>query len=119
SLGLRPEHVHPESGLRADRLVLVQAGCTVRDLHGVTVPRGLTLATTGASCGQTLAGAISTGTHGSAFRVGAMPALVRGIHLVTGPGTSVWLEPTSQPAGSDALAAHLGATLVRDDAKFA
>lgn len=119
ALGLSPEHLAPGSPLDRRRLVFVQGGITVYDLHRALVPHGLSLPTTGASCGQTLAGALSTGTHGSAIRYGSMTEMVRGIHLVVGPGRSVWLEPASRPAASDAFCAHLGAEALRDDALFA
>jgi hypothetical protein len=117
-IGLRPAYLAATSILNRKRLVFAQAGCTVFQLHGELVPRGLTLSTTGASCGQTLGGAISTGTHGAAVRFGPMHEMVRGIHLVTSEHRSVWLEPASRPAASDAFCAHLGAEPLRDDALF-
>src|SRR5690606_18289933 len=87
--GLRPEHHAAGSALDRRRLVFAQGGITVYDLHRALMPHGLSLPTTGASCGQTLAGALSTGTHGSAIRYGSMTEMVRGIHLVVGPDRSV------------------------------
>ena len=55
----------------------------------------------GGSNGQTIAGCISTGTHGAALYTGAVHDSVVGIHLVTGPGTHVWLERESYPVASD------------------
>ena len=61
---------------------------------------------------------ISTNTHGSAFRFGATPDFIVGIHLVTGPSKHVYLERASYPVIQDSFADMLGAELVRDDAMF-
>lgn len=78
----------------------------------------LALKTSGASNGQTIAGAISTGTHGSAFRFGAMQEYVVGLHLLSGPDRSFWIERASRPVFSNPLIGVLGAQAIRDDAVF-
>jgi FAD/FMN-containing dehydrogenases len=78
----------------------------------------LALKTSGASNGQTIAGAVSTGTHGSAFGFGAMQDYVIGLHLITGPDRALWIERASRPVFSDALIADLGAEPIRDDQLF-
>jgi hypothetical protein len=102
------------------RLVYLQCGVSVdeanRTLAGLSP--ALALKTSGASNGQTIAGAVSTGTHGSRFRFGSMPDYVTGIHLITGPDSAIWLESKSDPVISDALAAKLGASIVRGDTLF-
>jgi hypothetical protein len=72
----------------------------------------------GGSNGQTIAGCISTGTHGAALYTGAVHDSVVGIHLVTGPDTHVWLERASYPVASDKFINWLGATPYKDDALF-
>jgi hypothetical protein len=72
----------------------------------------------GASNGQTIAGCISTGTHGAALFTGAVHDSVVGIHLVTGSGTHVWLERESYPVASDKFINWLGATPQKNDALF-
>ncbi|MEM9000473.1 MAG: FAD-binding protein [Bacteroidota bacterium] len=72
----------------------------------------------GASNGQTVAGALSTGTHGAAFNVGAIPDFVTGLHLVTGPNTHIWLERASYPVASQEFVDWLDADLLRDDDLF-
>lgn len=56
--------------------------------------RGLSLPTFGTNNGQTAAGIISTGAHGSGFDFGAIHEAVRGLHLKFGPGPrqDVYLE---------------------------
>lgn len=72
----------------------------------------------GASNGQTIAGALSTGTHGAAFNVGAIPDFVVGLHLITGANKHVWLERASYPVASMEFVNWLDADLVQDDEQF-
>ncbi|MBX2804163.1 MAG: FAD-binding protein [Myxococcales bacterium] len=65
------------------RQVTVQAGCNVGRLNEVLDGHGLALANMGSGDFQTVAGAVSTGTHGSASSVGDLSALVIGIDLLT------------------------------------
>ena len=99
-------------------LYLVQAGKNVGELNQTIEGDGQSLPTSGASDGQTIAGAVSTGTHGSAFTYGSMPEFVVGIHLITGPTGNIWLERNSYPVVKDDFVTQLGATLLRDDDAF-
>ena len=47
---------------------------------------------------------MATGTHGSVPSFGGFQDHIRGIHLVTGPGRSVWLEPAGAPTLDPAFA---------------
>src|SRR5205085_12100877 len=68
-------------------LMYLQCGVSVREANGILFdqPTQLALKTSGASNGQTMAGAVATGTHGSRFRFGGMQDYVVGMHLITGP----------------------------------
>lgn len=110
--------IGPSYGGDQAGLVYLQCGMSVYEVNKyLDQTYGRALKTTGASNGQTIVGAISTGTHGSAFNVGAMPDYVVGIHLVTAD-RNIWLERASQPVVSDDFVARLGAELVRDDTYF-
>lgn len=85
------------AGVNGDRLLFAQCGATVQEVHDTLARHDLALQTSGASDGQTLAGAISTGTHGAANQVGGMQDSVVGIHLLTEQGKPLWLERASQP----------------------
>ncbi|MBU3700097.1 MAG: FAD-binding protein [Candidatus Kapabacteria bacterium] len=103
------------------RIHYMQCGSSVGEVYSRLEKRNLTLPTSGASNGQTIAGAVSTGTHGSAFTYGAIQECVVGIHLITGsnPATdSILLERASDPVASQSLARRLGARIVRDDDQF-
>ncbi|HEX5726388.1 MAG TPA: FAD-binding protein [Longimicrobiaceae bacterium] len=110
---VHPAYTGDRAGLR-----FCQGGCEIVELNQRLLRDGRSLRTTGASNGQTIAGALATGTHGSAIAVGAIPEYVVGLHLVVGPDRHVYLERASRPAAADAFAARLGAELVRDDALF-
>ena len=101
-------------------LMYLQCGVSVREANDLLFgqPAKLALKTSGASNGQTIAGAIATGTHGSRFRFGSMQDYVVGLHIVTGPDRAIWIERASYPVFSDALVADLGAELIRDDVLF-
>lgn len=99
-------------------LLFAQSGNAIWELSRHLEPRGFSIKTSGASNGQTLAGAVSTGTHGSAFDFGATPEFVVGMHLIVGPNRHVWLERASYPVVSDAFIQNLGTELIQDDDLF-
>lgn len=108
-----PQYAGDPAGLR-----FVQCGSAIVELNKRFLRQGRSLKTSGASNGQTIAGALSTGTHGSAIDSGAIHDTVAGLHLVVGPRRHVWLERASQPVASDEFAQRLGAERIRDDALF-
>lgn len=69
------------------RTVRVQAGIRLRELLSVLQGFGLTLPVRGSIVAQSLAGAIATGTHGSAPGIGHLGTLVSAVRLVTPDGT--------------------------------
>jgi hypothetical protein len=100
------------------KLVFAQCGNGVWELSRYLKTKNLSLPTSGASNGQTIAGLIGTGAHGSAFDVGAAQDMVVGLHIITGPGTHVYLERASYPVVSQSFVTGIGATLIQDDALF-
>jgi FAD/FMN-containing dehydrogenase len=111
-------HVVPGFSGDGTGLVLVQAGVSVGALNRWVEARGRSLATTGASNGQTIAGAVATGTHGSAVDLPAIQGQVAGFQLIPAPDVNLWVEPARRPVTDGRMAAQLGATLVRDDRLF-
>jgi FAD/FMN-containing dehydrogenase len=118
SIGLTKSQVLAGWADRAPRLVFAQCGIHVMELHTAVEGAGLALPTSGASNGQTFAGAVATGTHGGAWNFGSMQDFVRGIHLVIERGRHLYLERASDPVVSKAYVDTLGAELRRDDALF-
>src|SRR5215216_3813797 len=65
-----------------NQLLLAQCGMSVQELNILLERSGRALKTCGASNGQTIVGAFSTGTHGSAIDLGATPDFIVGMHIV-------------------------------------
>lgn len=117
-VGLFPEDFE-NPAIVPQNMTLTQCGASVRRINNELALQGLCLPTTGASDGQTIIGAISTGTHGSAHKVGAMQECVRGIHLITDSNTQYWIEPSTRIV-SDSFLNELMPGVIRknDDALF-
>ena len=83
----------------------VEAGITIdalNDLLDHQSPR-LALRTMGGTSGQTLAGAISTGTHGADFDRGPLADQIQAIYLVGAGGVHHWIEPSKPITDRDKL----------------
>ena len=124
SFNLKNSFVAPEylqSGKSASDLFFTQCGMSILDmdekLEQDSNPKR-SLKASGASNGQTIAGCSSTGTHGSAFNVGAVHDSIVGLHIITGPDTHVWIEKKSNPVASDDFINWLGAEAIKDDDMF-
>ena len=113
------ELIHPSYHATANRLVFVQAGVMVNDLHDIVESRDLALPTTGGASGQRFVGAAATGTHGSRNGYTAMQDYIKAIHLVL-PGREVVLQAQSDPVVTDAFATDYmdGAELITNDDMF-
>lgn len=103
--------------------MLVSGSMKLHRLNRTLATFNLALQTSGASDGQTLAGACATGTHGAAIQVGAMHDTVRAVHLMVAPNRAVLIQAVSRPltavAGED-LTQWLGfpTELISDDTLF-
>ena len=82
--------------------VTVEAGITLRELGQALAARGLALENQGDVDAQTIAGAISTATHGTGGRFANISSQVTGVRIVTGRGDLVELRD-----GDDLLAARV------------
>lgn len=69
---------------KASNLFSAESGKMIERLNDELDKRGLALAHMGAYDGQTLAGAISTGTHGTGISLGPIASSVRSLVLVSG-----------------------------------
>jgi len=101
-----------------ERLYYFQSGSQINQINNVLEDRGLSLPTTGASNGQTIAGAISTGTHGSALKYGSMQDYVRGLHIVTSEDEHVILQSKSNPIVNKNFSNVFGSKLISNDKLF-
>jgi FAD-linked oxidoreductase len=85
-----------------DGEVTVEAGITIRELGPALADRGLALENQGDVDAQTIAGAISTATHGTGGRFANISSQVTGLRLVTAAGEVVELRE-----GDDLLAGRV------------
>jgi len=100
------------------KIFLAQCGNGVWEISKFLKLRNLSLKTSGASNGQTIAGVTATGAHGSAFDVGAVQDFVVGLHIIVSPTRHIWLERASNPVVSPAFIKNLQTELVQDDDLF-
>lgn len=112
--------VHPLSVYETENLFFVQCGNQIKEISRFLEKQGKSLKTTGASNGQTIAGCISTGVHGSAIDVGSVQDYIVGINLIIGPNPEdiVYIERNSKPALTDAFATKINARVIRNDGLF-
>ena len=92
-----------------------------------SIPRGdpdLALPTLGGFLGQTIAGAMTTSTHGSDLRLPPLPDLVHAMHVVGQSGQEFWLERRTRPLTDNnreltgAITACRDLRIIRDDDLF-
>jgi FAD-linked oxidoreductase len=82
---------------RASGLVRVGGGTVLAELNDELARLGLAMENLGDIDRQTIAGAISTGTHGTGANLRNISAQVEGVELVLGDGSVRHLGPTTDP----------------------
>jgi FAD/FMN-containing dehydrogenase len=89
-------------------LVRAGAGIRIRELNAWLDDHGLALSNMGGYDHQTVAGVISTSTHGSGITFGPLNDFVRSLDLVAGDGRVHRVEPADGPTDPAAYEAHHG-----------
>ncbi|WP_136667736.1 FAD-linked oxidase [Flavobacterium sp. H122] len=114
------ENLHSDSKFKPENLFFFECGNVIKEIQGFINERGKSLKTTGASNGQTIAGCISTGVHGSALDVGSVQDYVAGINLIIGPDPEdiVFLEREKEPCLSDDFINLINSKVIRNDKLF-
>jgi L-gulonolactone oxidase len=112
----RPEDIQLTCGrltgigeVGADGIVTVGAGTPLHRLNAELVRRGWSLTNLGDIDRQTVAGALSTGTHGTGAQFGGLATQVRGLQLVTPDGAVLDCDATRHPEVFSAARIGLGA----------
>jgi len=90
-------------------LVTVRSGTTLSALNTELDGLGLAMANLGDIDVQTLAGALSTGTHGTGARLGGLATQVEALELVLADGSAVTCSASSRPELFAAARVSLGA----------
>lgn len=114
------DEMHPDSSFSQENLFFFQCGNVIKEISNFLFDQGKSLKATGASNGQTIAGCISTGVHGSAWDVGSVQDSVVGINLIIGETDDdiVYLERHTKPALNDVFADRIKARVIRNDGLF-
>jgi L-gulono-1,4-lactone dehydrogenase len=94
---------------RSSGLVRVQAGITIRELNRRLVEHGLALENLGDIDVQSIAGAISTATHGTGAKLRNIPSQVAALTLVLADGHTLECTPERDPEVFRAARVALGA----------
>jgi FAD-linked oxidoreductase len=94
---------------RERRRVRLRAGTRLHEIPALLAPFGWAMPNLGDIDRQTIAGAISTGTHGTGLRFGGISTQVVGVTLVTGDGELVRVDEENEPDLLPAVALGLGA----------
>ena len=104
---------------REERLVRVEAGMRLRQLNQILAKQGLALVQMGGYDAQTVAGVISTSTHGSGIALGALPDFARSIDLVAADARVHRVERAAGPTHPAAFVReHPDWELHQDDDDF-
>ena len=90
-------------------LVTARSGTTLRALNAAAAEFGLALANLGDIDAQTIAGALSTGTHGTGARLGGLATQVEALDLVLADGSLVSCSASAWPELFAAARVGLGA----------
>jgi FAD-linked oxidoreductase len=89
--------------------VTVQAGIRIKELNKLLPQRGLAMKNLGSIAEQSIAGAISTGTHGTGLKLGSLHTQIVGMKLVTGGGRLLNITEENDPELMQAARVNLGA----------
>jgi len=112
--------VHQDCGYHHANLFWFQCGNKIREISYFLERKGKSLKTCGASNGQTIAGCISTGVHGSSIDVGSVQDYIVGLNILVGPNAedNIYIERASKPALRDTYVQNYNARVIRDDELF-
>lgn len=89
--------------------VRVRAGTRLGDLNAALAGHGLALENMGDIDVQSVAGALSTGTHGTGCELGVLATQMTGMRLMRADGETMWLSEQDNPALFNAARVSLGA----------
>ncbi|MDJ0979013.1 MAG: hypothetical protein QNI87_10825 [Erythrobacter sp.] len=93
----------PEAESQAERFVMASGGAKLEDIMRFLDARGLSFRTAGSHKGQSIAGAIATGTHGSLLGEMGLETHVRGLLFVSGSDAKHWIADPQCPVLSEAF----------------
>ncbi|WP_327288302.1 D-arabinono-1,4-lactone oxidase [Streptomyces sp. NBC_01198] len=117
---IRPERLTAIRSIdRAAGTVTAEAGVQLRQLNAALAAEGLSLTNMGDIMEQTVAGATSTGTHGTGRDSGAIAAQITALEIVTADGSVLTCSADERPEVFAAARVGLGALGVISAVTFA
>jgi FAD-linked oxidoreductase len=90
------------------QLVTVQAGIRLKELNQILPKHGLAMRNLGSIGEQSIAGAISTATHGTGLRLGGLHTQIVGMNLITASGQLLGISEDTDPELMAAARVGLG-----------
>ncbi len=100
-------------------LFRVESGITIRQLNEALAAAGLGLINMGGYDGQTIAGATSTGTHGSGIEFPPLCDVIESLEIIPSDGRLYRIEPSNGITDPGAFARrHPDVKLLQDDKTF-
>jgi len=87
----------------ADHFVMATGGAKLEDIMRFLDARGLSFRTAGSHKGQSIAGAIATGTHGSLLGEMGLETHIRGLLFINGADASQWIADPDCPVLSESF----------------
>nr|WP_294793637.1 FAD-binding protein [uncultured Mucilaginibacter sp.] len=105
-------------GIDAAHLFVCECGVLIRQLNAALDARGLALPNMGAYTGQTIAGAISTATHGSGIKLGSLASLVEAIVMIGEKGEVFHIERGNGISAAPIQMGDIPVTLIQNDDAF-
>ncbi|KAB1642265.1 D-arabinono-1,4-lactone oxidase [Gulosibacter chungangensis] len=79
------------------RVATFRAGTRMHEVHDLLAEHGLTLENQGDVSSPTIAGAISTGTHGTGLGTSGLSSMVKGLRLVLANGEIIYCDARTHP----------------------
>ena len=112
--------IRSDTVYKPDDVFFFQCGNTIKEISQKLAQSGKSLKSSGASNGQTIAGCISTGVHGSGLGVGAIQDYVIGLQLIIGPVANdvIYLERHTRPVLTKSFTDQLNCRVIRNDDLF-
>jgi hypothetical protein len=113
-------NLHTKCTYKSENLFFFQCGNTIKEVSEFLLSKAKSLKTSGASNGQTVGGALSTGIHGSSIDVGSFQDCVVGLNIITGPGSNdrVYLERHTRPVLNGNYVNTFKSRVIRNDGLF-
>lgn len=92
-----------------EKLVKVEAGIRITELNEILSKNGLALSVLGSISEQSVAGAISTGTHGTGLKFGICATYIKEIEFISSTGEVILASKAESPQIFSAILCGLGA----------